>query len=39
MKTREFDSCKKEKALAGRIKPAFFVSKIFVLGMLFSVIA
>ena len=36
--TREFDSCIFKKHLAGRIKPAFFVSTFLFLGMLFYVI-
>ena len=35
---REFDSCIFKKHLAGRIKPAFFVSTFLFLGMLFYVI-
>ena len=35
---REFDSCILKKVLAGRIKPAFFVSTFLFLGMLFYVI-
>ena len=34
-RTREFDSCIIQKVLAGRIKPAFFVSNILFLCMLF----
>ena len=38
LEAREFDSCIFKKYLAGRIKPAFFVSTFLFLGMLFYVI-